>query len=254
MPTPNTQELFLVVTNDAVGAPAAALAPALAPVDKSEPVKVTTVMDDTVFCARLAVTVTLFKAEVAKDRQISASPGCAFVRRTRVQFKPAPATLVTVWPPEEPESAEMNASNSSFGAEVEKAAVVTVVLADALSPETTASIANGVGGGAAFTARVALLVAPYEAEISAEVFSVTTDVRIVNVADVAPERTVTLAGTCAAPVLLLDNSTVAPVEGAAAFKVTVPVDEIPPTTVVGLRVTELRFSKLTVNPADCFVP
>ena len=101
---------------------------------------------------------------------------------------------------------------------------------------------------------MALLVAPYEAEISAEVFSVTADVRMVNVADVAPEGTVTLAGTCAAAVLPLDNSTVVPLEGAAAFKVTVPVDEIPPTTVVGLRVTELRFSKLTVNPADCFVP
>lgn len=71
-----------------------------------------------------------------------------------------------------------------------------------------------------------------------------------NVADVAPERTVTFAGTCAAAVLLLDRSTVAPFKGAAPFKVTVPVEDVPPTTELGLRVTEARLGGLIVNPAD----
>jgi len=39
-------------------------------------------------------------------------------------------------------------------------------------------------------------------------------------------------------VLLLDSVTTAPPLGAAALKVTVPVEELPPTTVVGLTVTE----------------
>ena len=46
--------------------------------------------------------------------------------------------------------------------------------------------------------------------------------------------TVTLAGTLAA-VLPLARVTVSPPEGAAPFRVTVPVEEAPPTTAVGLR-------------------
>jgi hypothetical protein len=59
-----------------------------------------------------------------------------------------------------------------------------------------------------------------------------------NVAVVAPAATVTLAGTCAAVVLLLVNPTVAPPVGAAPLNVTVPVDDVPPVTLVGFRETE----------------
>ena len=59
-----------------------------------------------------------------------------------------------------------------------------------------------------------------------------------KVALVAPAATVTLAGTCAAVVLLLVNPTVAPPVGAAPLNVTVPVDEVPPATLVGFTVTE----------------
>ena len=48
----------------------------------------------------------------------------------------------------------------------------------------------------------------------------------------APAATVTLAGTCAA-VLLLVSVTVTPPVGAAPLSVTVPVDELPPVTIVG---------------------
>jgi hypothetical protein len=59
-----------------------------------------------------------------------------------------------------------------------------------------------------------------------------------KVALVAPAATVTLAGTCAAAVLLLVNPTVAPPVGAAPLSVTVPVAELPPATLVGFTATD----------------
>jgi hypothetical protein len=68
-----------------------------------------------------------------------------------------------------------------------------------------------------------------------------------NVAVVAPGAIVTLLGTAAVAVLLLPNVTSAPPAGAGPFSVTVPVDELPPTTDVGLNFTELRVAPVTVN-------
>jgi hypothetical protein len=68
-----------------------------------------------------------------------------------------------------------------------------------------------------------------------------------NVALVAPPATVTLDGTVAADVLSLDSDTTAPPAGAGPLSVTVPVEEVPPTTVDGLTATEAstgRMSKL----------
>jgi hypothetical protein len=73
-----------------------------------------------------------------------------------------------------------------------------------------------------------------------------------KVAVVAPAETVTLEGTCAAAVLLLDRVTVAPPAGAAPLKVTVPVAELPPFTVAGLTATDDKAAVeagLTVNVA-----
>ncbi len=64
----------------------------------------------------------------------------------------------------------------------------------------------------------------------------TADVFETNVALVVPAATETLAGTVAAPVLLLASPITAPPDGAAADKVTVPVDPLPPTTDDGLTV------------------
>src|SRR2546427_455306 len=66
----------------------------------------------------------------------------------------------------------------------------------------------------------------------AEVDAATALVVTVNVTLVAPTGTVTLAGTVAAE-LLLDSATCAPPAGAGPSSVTVPVELLPPVTVVG---------------------
>src|SRR3981189_2172475 len=60
----------------------------------------------------------------------------------------------------------------------------------------------------------------------------------VNVAVVAPAATVTLDGTLAAVVLLLESVTTAPPEGAAPLNVTVPVEQFPPVTLAGFSESE----------------
>jgi hypothetical protein len=75
----------------------------------------------------------------------------------------------------------------------------------------------------------------------------------VKVAAVVFAATVTLAGTLAAAVLLLDRVTTAPPAGAGPVKVTVPVEEVPPTTEAGFKVTELGAGAVIVKVA-VFVP
>ena len=60
----------------------------------------------------------------------------------------------------------------------------------------------------------------------------------VKLALVCPACTLTLEGTVATDVLALESVTVAPPEGAAPLRVTVPVELFPPLTLVGLRVSE----------------
>jgi hypothetical protein len=75
----------------------------------------------------------------------------------------------------------------------------------------------------------------------------------VNVALVALAATVTLAGNCAAAVLLLDKATTAPPDGAGPLSVTVPVAVPPPSTDAGFSVTELSTAAVTVKFALCTV-
>ena len=77
------------------------------------------------------------------------------------------------------------------------------------------------------------VVPPNDPVIAATVEVVTAEVVTVNVRLVAPAGIVTLAGTVTAAELS-DKLTTAPPEGAAALSVTVPVEELPPTTAVGL--------------------
>jgi hypothetical protein len=73
----------------------------------------------------------------------------------------------------------------------------------------------------------------------AVVEEVTLDVATVNVALELPAGMATVAGTVAVGELL-DKLTVIPPAGAAAVKLTVPVDELPPGTLAGFSVTELK--------------
>ena len=81
----------------------------------------------------------------------------------------------------------------------------------------------------------------------------------VNVALVAPAATVTLAGTRATVVLLLESATCAPPAGAGPLNVTVPVDEFPPVTLVGFNASEASVGAggaagVTVSEADLVAP
>ena len=95
---------------------------------------------------------------------------------------------------------------------------------------------------------------PRTAVIVTDVLVATGLVVTVNVAVVEFAATVTLAGTWAAAVLLLDSVTTAPPDGAGPFNVTVPVEEVPPITEVGLRLTVLRVAAVTVKVADFVAP
>ena len=97
------------------------------------------------------------------------------------------------------------------------------------------------------TVSVVVLVFPYTPVRVTEVDEATPLVVIVKLVLVVPEAMVTVAGTWAAAVLLLCNVTVTPPLGAAPFKVTVPVELIPPTTEVGFRVIEDKVAALTVR-------
>ena len=80
-----------------------------------------------------------------------------------------------------------------------------------------------------------------------EVFVATALVVTVKVADVALAATVTLAGTCAAAVLLLDSVTTAPPAGAGALNVMAPVAGLPPGTEVGVMLMEFSTDAVAVT-------
>ena len=78
------------------------------------------------------------------------------------------------------------------------------------------------------------------AEMVTAVDAVTALVLTVNVVLVAPAAIVTLEGTLATVVLLLESATCAPPAGAGPLIVTVPVEEFPPITLVGFSEIEER--------------
>jgi hypothetical protein len=125
--------------------------------------------------------------------------------------------------------------------------VRVTVPVEVVPPVTEVGLRVTVLSAAAVTVRAAVFVTPRFPEIVTEALLATGLVVMVNVAVVAFAATVTLAGTCAAAVLLLDRVTTAPPAGAGPFSVTVPVDEMPPTTEVGLRETVLNAAAATVK-------
>ena len=107
-----------------------------------------------------------------------------------------------------------------------------------------------------FTMSVADFVTPWKKAEIVTVTNVATDVvDTVKFAVVLVAATLTKAGTMATAGWLLDNLTSAPPAGAAAFSVTVPVDDIGPMTVAGLLDTDARSRRgFTVRTVDLVVP
>ncbi|PWB65156.1 MAG: hypothetical protein C3F14_05800, partial [Deltaproteobacteria bacterium] len=75
-----------------------------------------------------------------------------------------------------------------------------------------------------------------------------------NVAVVEPAATTTVDGTVAVDVLLLVNDTEAPPAGAGPFSVTVPVETVPPFTVVGLKDSDDSEGRFTVRVEERVTP
>jgi len=93
------------------------------------------------------------------------------------------------------------------------------------------------------------------AEIVTEVEVATEFVDTVKFAHEAPAGTVTLAGTAATAGLLPESGIVVPLSGAAAFRATVPVEGLPPTTLMGFRLNEERLAvEVTVSAAELVAP
>jgi len=82
----------------------------------------------------------------------------------------------------------------------------------------------------------------------------TTRVVTVNAVLVDPAGMVTLAGTVATDVLLLDRVTRVPPLGAGALSATLPVEGDPPLTLVGFNRSDARVGGMTVSEAVCVTP
>ena len=95
---------------------------------------------------------------------------------------------------------------------------------------------------------------PPLADIVAVLAEVTTDVVIVYVAVLSPAGIVTLAGTWATAVRLLERVTTRPPVGAGPSSVIVPVEEAPPWTVLGLIVCTDMTGAVTDSRAPTEVP
>src|SRR2546427_648497 len=103
--------------------------------------------------------------------------------------------------------------------------------------------------------RVALFVTPPAvAETVTEVLDEPGDVVTMNVAELLPGATVTLAGTLATEGLLLDNATTVPPAGAGPLRVTVPVEELPALTVEGESVNDDGTGELMVRAVVLVMP
>ena len=110
----------------------------------------------------------------------------------------------------------------------------------------------GLKRGSGFTVSVAVTdVLLKLAVIPDEVADATARDVAVKVADVAVPGIAMLAGTVAAAGLLLDKVTTAPLDGGNPLRVTVPVELVPPTTLVGLSVSDATpvAAGFTVNVA-----
>jgi len=126
--------------------------------------------------------------------------------------------------------------------------IVTVPVEE-VPPATDVGLSESAVGTGAVIVRVAVWDVLLAVAVIVELVLVETAVVVaVNVAVVAPEATVTELGTTA-EVELLVRLTDSPPEGAALEIVTVPVEEAPPATEVGLKLTLLGVGAVIVRVA-----
>ena len=136
------------------------------------------------------------------------------------------------------------------------APVRVTVPVDGLPPATVAGVSVRVDKMAGVTVSVAVrFTLLYVPVMFTGVLDATPVVVTVKLPDVAPAAIVTFAGTAATDGFALERVTTAPPAGAAAVRVAVPVEGMPPTTLAGLTETEARLAPaggVTVRVA-CFV-
>ena len=106
----------------------------------------------------------------------------------------------------------------------------TTLVAFSARPET---VRGGGGAGGETVSSAVLVTPPKDAETVTEVDAATDKVDTVNVALLLPAASVTLAGTVATAVLLLERFTTIAAEG-AALMLTAPCEVLPPATLAGL--------------------
>src|SRR3989441_8898862 len=112
----------------------------------------------------------------------------------------------------------------------------TTLVGFSAKPDT---VRGGGGAGGETVSSAVLVRPPKEAEIVMVVDVVTDVVVTLKLAVVDPAATVTLAGTMATTVLLLERVTTVAAEG-AGLMLTAPCEVLPPVTLVGVSVTPLR--------------
>ena len=116
--------------------------------------------------------------------------------------------------------------------------VSVTVPVEEFPPSTLLGLIESEDSAAARTVSVAVRCVPLSAADITDVPSAVTGfVVTVKFAVLLPADTATFAPTCAAFTLLLVSATLTPPVGAGPVRVTVPVEELPPVTLVGFRLT-----------------
>ena len=104
------------------------------------------------------------------------------------------------------------------------------------------------------TVSTAVFATPRVAVIVGVVFTATEDVVIGKLAEFAPPKMITLGGGAATDELELARVTEIPALGAGPVSVIVPVEPVPPVTLVGESVSESAVGASTVSVADFVTP
>jgi len=189
-----------------------------------------------------AVLVTLYTADTVTE--VALATGAVVTVKLAVVAPDATVTLAGTW-------AALLLSDSATTTPVAGAGPFSrTVPVDELPPTTDVGDKLRPERDGGLIVKAAVFVPLYVADIVTEVLLATAVVVTVNVAVVVPAPTVTLAGTCAEP-LLEDRATAAQPAGAGPFRVTVAVELLPPTKLLGLRLKDLAEGGLMVSPAVC---